>query len=319
MANVHTTLTSLFDDIADAIRENTPVTEQIKADAFPAYIRMLGYDGTIPATPSVLDSCSWDFIRWASDEGIADLLWSVGDRKGVSINNWGGPFLTTTATDYYVHSGTYYCYILGFDHNSDVEGSNRIHFEFGFSALSGGTHIAFATNMYGRTLNEYESDLYLRMNPDNSNSGGWKDSAMRNGSLNGETNSFKKAVPSDLLSVIKSTTKYTDNVGGGSGDIQSNVTATTDLFWILNVFEIFTGVVGVNFYESQKTKRYQYYINGNAANRYKSNDLSTGARALMRSPQSNDATNFKYISTTNGMIGNDSARKIYGVSPCFCV
>ena len=67
MANVHTTLTSLFDDIADAIRDNTPVTEQIKADAFPAYIRMLGYDGTIPATPSVLDSCPWDFIRWASD------------------------------------------------------------------------------------------------------------------------------------------------------------------------------------------------------------------------------------------------------------
>ena len=319
MANVHTTLTSLFDDIADAIRENTPVTEQIKADAFPAYIRMLGYDGTIPATPTVLDSCPWDFIRWASDQGIADLLWSVGDRKGVSINNWGDPFLNSESADYYVHSGTYYCYILGFDHNSDVEGSNRIHFEFGFSALSGGTHIAFVTNMYGRTLNEYESDLYLRMNPNDSNSGGWKDSAMRNGSLNGETNSFKKAVPSDLLSVIKSTTKYTDNVGGGSGDIQSNVTATTDLFWILNVFEIFTGVAGVNYYESLRTKRYQYYINGNAANRYKSNDLSTGARALMRSPQSDDATNFKNISTTNGSIGNAGARRIYGVSPCFCV
>ena len=68
MANVHTTLTSLFDDIADAIRENTPVTEQIKADAFPAYIRMLGYDGTIPDTPSVLNSCSWDFIRFVTNQ-----------------------------------------------------------------------------------------------------------------------------------------------------------------------------------------------------------------------------------------------------------
>ena len=319
MANVHTTLTSLFDDIADAIRENTPITEQIKADAFPAYIRMLGYDGTIPATPSVLNSCSWDFIRWASDEGIADLLWSVGDRKGVSIGNWGSPSFGSGWDDFYVHSGTYYCYILGFDHNSDVEGSNRIHFEFGFSALSGGTHIAFAANKYDTSINDYKSDIYLRMNPNDSNSGGWKDSTMRNGTLNGETNSFKKAVPSDLLSVIKSTTKYTDNVGGGSGDIQSNVTATTDLFWILNVFEIFTGVSGVNFYESQKTKRYQYYINGNASNRYKSNDLSTGARALMRSPQSDDATNFKNISTKNGSIGNAGARRIYGVSPCFCV
>ena len=139
MANTHATLAALFDGIAGSIRAVSPVTEEIKADAFPAYIKMLGYDGAIPAAPSVLDSCPWDFIRWASDEGIADLLWSVGDRKAVTLGAWGGPW-----TSYQVSAGTYYAYIIGFNHNKELEGDKRIHFEFGFTQLSDGTHIAFS-------------------------------------------------------------------------------------------------------------------------------------------------------------------------------
>lgn len=39
MANKHSTLTSLFKDIANAIRSKTKATESIKADYFPSYIR----------------------------------------------------------------------------------------------------------------------------------------------------------------------------------------------------------------------------------------------------------------------------------------
>lgn len=319
MANKHSTLTSLFDDIADALRVVTPVTAQIVADAFPAYIRMLGYAGTLPADPTDLNSCTWDFIRWASDQGIADLLWSVGDRKAVTIGKWGSPNLSSSWGDYIVSEGTYYCYILGFDHNSEWEGDNRIHFEFGFSSLSGGEHIAFGVNLYKKMSSDRSSPQMLRMNPTDSNLGGWEASTMRTGTLNGNRNSFQSAVPAELLNVIKPTAKYTDNVGGGAGSVESNVTATTDKFWVLNVFEIFTGVVGCNQYEKEKTKRYQYYINGNPANRYKSNDLQTLGRAFLRSPQSDDATNFKNISTVNGNIGNADARIFYCVSPCFCV
>lgn len=41
MANVHTTLVSLFDDIADAIRYKTGGTELIIADTFPDEIRAI--------------------------------------------------------------------------------------------------------------------------------------------------------------------------------------------------------------------------------------------------------------------------------------
>ena len=65
MANEHTTLKSLFDDIADAIRELTGSTEQIVADNFPEAIKayepnfenvafkiMLNMDGSNTYSPS---------------------------------------------------------------------------------------------------------------------------------------------------------------------------------------------------------------------------------------------------------------------------
>lgn len=316
MANKHTTLTSLFDDIADAIRENTPVTEQIKADAFPAYIRMLGYDGTIPATPSVLNSCPWDFIRWASDQGIADLLWSVGDRKGVSINNWG-----STNTDYQINSGTYYCYILGFNHNSEFEGDNRIHFEFGFDAISGGNHISFCGGDYSMAWGSGNSSpFFTRMNTGNSNVGGWGSSLMRTGTLNGENRSFKTAIPSDLKSIVKVVTKYTDNYGGGNGNTKANVTATSDIFFLPNFIEIYGDPSYINSFESDFTKQYQYYKNGNSPYCKKMDNNTVETVVFSRSPRRDNSTQFRGRGAYGtGVYSSLNAGTSYGVSPCFCV
>ena len=311
MANVHTTLTSLFDDIADAIRENTPVTEQIKADAFPAYIRMFGYEGTIPATPSVLDSCSWDFIRWASDEGIADLLWSVGDRKAVTLGAWGGPW-----TSYQVSAGTYYVYIIGFNHNKELEGDKRIHFEFGFTQLSDGTHIAFSNGAYERYINDSTQPTLTRMNMSRTNTGGWESCTMRTGTLNGEERSLLSASPSDLVAVLKTVTKYTDNVGGGSGSVESNVTSTVDTYFLLNVHEL-RGAGTMNTYEAQKTAQYQYYKNGNEQGRNKSNDTSADAKFLLRSPNPSSSTQFMGFGSGVGLYVN--ADLCIALSPAFCV
>ena len=46
MANTHTTLTSLFADIADAIREKSGTTANIVADAFPSAIRSIESGGS---------------------------------------------------------------------------------------------------------------------------------------------------------------------------------------------------------------------------------------------------------------------------------
>lgn len=314
MANIHPTLTSLFEDIADAIRNSSPITEKIKADVFPAYIRMLDYTGDIPETPSILDSCSWNFIRWASDEGIADLIWSVGDRKSVSIGAFGN-----RGSQYQINPGVCYCYILEFDHNASVEGTNRIHFEFGFNTVSEGTHIAFTGGDYSLSYPDTSTVYLPRMNLTNSNSGGWKSSTMRTGTLNGTTRSFASAAPNDLKNVIKPTTKYTDNVGNGSGSVASNVSSTVDSFFILNVVEVYGTTHYINRYEANYTKQYQYYKNGNSMVHYRSDKTTEAAYTWTRSPIRDSATDFVCKGGAEGYYGFMDAYTCRGIAPAFCV
>ena len=96
----------------------------------------------------------------------------------------------------------------------------------------------------------------------NTNSGGWESCTMRTGTLNGEDKSLLSASPSDLVAALKTVTKYTDNAGGGSGSVESNVTSTVDTYFLLNVHEL-RGTGSMNTYEAQKTAQYQYYKNGN--------------------------------------------------------
>ena len=259
--------------------------------------------------PAVLNDCPWSRIRQASDDGIADLIWSVGDRKAVSLTEWGA------TGSYAVSAGTYYCYILGFNHNSAIEGGNRIHFEFGFDSLSGGNHIAFCGTDFGLAWSN-TNPYYIRMNSTATNSGGWKNSLMRTGTLNGSNRSFLNAIPADLKSVLKPVVKYTDNVGGGSGSVQSNVTATTDTIFILNVNEI-RGTGTANTYEANYTKQYDYYKNGNAQNRAKSNDTATLCNFLTRSPSPSDARFMGLSPSASGVYL--TANTVFAVSPAFCV
>ncbi len=310
MANKHTTLTSLFDDIADAIRSTSSITGEIPADAFPAYILAKGRSDC-PATPGVLNSCPWSFIKWASDEGLADLFWSVGDRKAVTLSDWGSPNAT-----YAVQGGTFYCYILGFNHNAEKEGNNRVHFEFGFDALSGGNHIAFSGADYNMTYNSTES-YFNRMNTTATNAGGWASSLMRTGTLNGSSRSFRSACPSELLNVLKTVTKYTDNVGGGNGNVAANVSATTDTFFLLAESE-WRKTFQSNAYEASHTKQYAYYANGNTMVHKLTHNGAAGY-VLSRSPRKDNATKFLGKGGAEGYVGSLAANKVYAAAPCFCV
>ena len=304
MANSHTTLTSLFDDIADAIRAgHTALTAEIPADYFPDVIR-----GLWVGRKKALNDCSWEYIRWASDAGIADLLWSVGDRKGVPLRGAWGNTLSL--------NGTYYCYIVGFNHNSEIEGRNRIHFEFGFDALSAGHHIAFVEAAYNMYYKNTSDKYYLRMNPTATNAGGWASCTMRTDTLNGSTRSFMTVIPTDLKNVLKTVTKYTDNVGGGHGSVEANVTATTDTIFIMNVHEC-RGTGTCNTYERNKTAQYQYYKNGNTKKRGKFNDGGTLIITWFRSVNPSD-TRFIGIDQSEGGYYQNANYNL-GVSPCFCV
>ena len=146
----------------------------------------------LPPKGKALNDYTWEEIRLISDAGKASEYFSVGDRKAVTLNGTAGRLNFSNET--------FYCYIIGIDHNSAKEGSNRIHFQFGYTAASGGVHIAFIDSGYRR----YQSSgSYFNMNNMTINSGGWANSRMRTTIIP----TFKACLPSDLQAVLKTDRK----------------------------------------------------------------------------------------------------------------
>lgn len=247
----------------------------------------------------ILNNNSWQLIKQASDEGVASSIWSVGDRKSVTLNGNCGNIT--------FKNQTYYVYILGFNHNASLEGENRIHFQFGYTALSGGTHVAFSSNS--------EKDNNFCMNPSGTNSGGWQKSFMRNTICS----EFKNCLPSDLGVIIKSTTKYSDNTGGTSS-VASRVTPTSDYIFILSAFEVL-GTVGIsNNAEKNYQNQYLYYKNGNSRVRYKHDSVDAPIRWWLRSVRRNYTTYFCAVGTgTDNVDYSAPSDWVLGFAPAFCI
>lgn len=254
----------------------------------------------LPAIGTALNDISWADIKRISDAGLAANYFAAGDRKAVTLSGTVGSQSL---------SGTYYCYIIGIDHNSSKEGTNRIHFQFGYNALSGGTQIAFIDNTYGSN----STSACFHMNSSNSNSGGWNSSYAR-ATL---CPAFKNAMPSDLQAVLKTVTKYSDNTGGGS-NTASYVTATTDTVFLLAEYEVFGTRNYANSAEQNYQAQYQYYKSGNSKVRYRHS--ATGSTALwwLRSVRADGSYYFCYVNTS-GRATIDLASYSVGFAPAFCI
>lgn len=260
--------------------------------------------------PAVLNDATWEQISAASTAGTASTIWSVGDRKAVTLNGTVGICTFSNAT--------YYAYIIGFDHNAALEGSGRIHFQFGKTALSGGTDICFIDGSYGST----GSSAAFRMNTSNTNVGGWSSSQMRNTicgtSLSSYSGTFIAMLPSDLRSVLKTVTKYTDNAGNLSTSA-ANVTATTDVIFLLSEYEVFGTITSgySNPNESAKQAQYTYYSAGNSKVKYQHTSTGTAALWWLRSPRSSNSTRFVLVGP-DGAVGSYNADYSNGFAPGFC-
>lgn len=258
------------------------------------------YALTLSFVSSTLNSNEWDVIRSVSDAGEGANYWSVGDRKAVVLNGTVGALSLSNVTTY--------AFIIGFNHNSSVEGSGRIHFQLGKTALSGGTDVALCDSKYGNT----GSDAAFRMNTTNTNSGGWNNSYMRKTICP----AFKNVLPAALKNAIKSVTKYTDNTGKSSA--ASAVTATTDEIFLLAEYEVFGTISRGNSNESSKQKQYDYYSAGNSKIKYNHSATSTAVIWWLRSPYASNSTTFVIV-YTGGTVGNSGANRSYGFAPGFCV
>ena len=271
---------------------------------------------------SVLNENDWSVIKSVADASQGANYWAVGDRKAVTVNGTVG----TQAIN-----GTYYVYILGFNHNSSREGTG-ITFGTFKTALSGGTDICLVDSHY----NDYSTggQKWFNMNhSSNTNSGGWKGCDLRYdvlGSTNSNNNdagtttatspvsgTLMAALPSDLRAVMKPMTIYTDNTGGGS-NTASYVTASVDYLPLLAEFEIFGTRSYANSAEQNYQQQYQYYKNGNSKVKYRHSSTSSAAYWWERSPTYYTSGNFCSVNTSGNANGY-SARYSYGLAPAFRV
>lgn len=258
---------------------------------------------------STLNNNNWDVISDVSSLGEATNYWSIGDRKAVVLNGTVGAYTFSNAT--------YYAFIIGFNHNSTYEGTNRIHFQFGKTALTGGTDVCFIDSSYNST----GSTAAFRMNLSSTNAGGWSSSYMRSTicgtSLTSYSGTFIGVLPSELRSVLKSVTKYTDNAGSSS-TAAANVTATTDYIFLLAEYEVFGSTSYVNSNEASKQAQYAYYSAGNSKVRYGHSNTSSAVVWRLRSPYKGNSASFANVNAS-GSATYGGAHYSRGFEPGFCV
>ena len=266
------------------------------------------YDVTLAAANPVLNENSWEDIRAMADTGVAENIWAVGDAKQITLD---GTIGILTLNNYRP-----YVYIIGFNHNADLEGSNRIHFLLGKTTASGGKDICLADHRY----NSSGTSARFHMNTSSTNSGGWEDSYMRN-NICGTSKSMTSgrimgAIPAVLRNTLKSVTKYTNNTGNSSA--LSAVTATTDYFFLLSEYEVFGSITYANTYEKNYQQQYAYYKNGNSKIKYWHDSTGSAIYWWLRSPYASFSNRFVHVHS-DGEIASHTAYFSLGFAPAFCV
>lgn len=263
------------------------------------------YTLTLSFVSSTLNNNEWSVIKSVSDAGQGANYWSIGDRKAVTLNG--------TMSKLSLSNVTTYAFIIGFNHNASVEGTNRIHFQIGKTALTGGTDVCLVSG--------YSDDSDFYMNTSNTNSGGWSSSYMRTKilgtSLSSYSGTFIGVLPAALRAVLKSVTKHTNNTGNSSA--ASAVTATTDYAFLLSEYEVFGSTTYANSNEASKQAQYAYYSAGNSKIKYNHSATSTAVSWWLRSPYAGASSYFVFVGSDGTVYYYYRASGSSGVAPGFCV
>lgn len=255
---------------------------------------------TLSFVAAELNTNSWEMIKAVSDAGQGANYWSVGDTKDVTLSG--------TWQSLNVSNVTVKAFIIGFDHNSAVEGEHRIHFLMG---KIGTAMVAFCDTYYNIATN----GAYFTMNTTDTNSGGWDASRMRNtvlGNSNTPDNplqgSLMAVLPEDLLAVMKPVTKWTH---------YSTMRVTTDYAFLMAEFEIFGQNTNAADPEQSKQAQYDYFKAGNPKVFYKHSATTTAVIVWLRSPYKGNSRGFCGVYPSGTATTNNASISL-GVAPGFC-
>nr|DAU08648.1 MAG TPA: hypothetical protein [Caudoviricetes sp.] len=262
----------------------------------------------VTAPPSVkadkiLNNNTWEVIKEVSDKSQGQNYWAVGDCKEITMNGKVSDGLTLSNYSTWV-------FIIGFDHNAEREGTG-IAFQGFKTTQTGGTDICLVDSGYN-SIPRHTGEPWFYMNELGTNTGGWEASEMRTKIMP----LIKAAFPADLQSVIKTSTIYTDNTGGGVSNPAP--TATQDEVFLLAEYEIFGTRSYATTQEANYLKQYAYYTAGNSEVKYKHNATSSDAYWWERSLYSGDSYRFCVV-TPNGDNYFSATYGSNGVAPAFKV
>lgn len=198
-------------------------------------LRVVSVVATSVTVKPVLNDNTWAEIKAASDAGIAASVWSVGDTKSITVSS----------LETYMGSGTAYkdivvdAFILGFDHNSNLEGDKRIHFHIG---KQDGKQVGLS--------NYYQSSVLT-------------------------TSQILTKLSSDLQSVLKATTKYRSKYDERNNQQIQTLVSETDKLFLLGCVECFGSGSVLASYIGNKQQVYDYYKAGNSLVHYASDNQPT--------------------------------------------
>lgn len=297
---------------------------------------VLTYTPPEPEIPEFtsLEDATWEQIALISEAGLAESYFSVGETKSIKLNGTVGT-LELSNVELYV-------YILGFNHNSEIEGEG---ISFGTFKTSTGTDVCLVDSKYGS--NATDGTKYFNMQHwGNNNYGGWKGCDLRydvlgstdiapsgygsnaasgrtgydasvNCAINPISNTLMSTLPVELRNVMKPITKYTDNVAGGT-NVSGNVTTSVDYLPLPSEYEIHGSITYANSYEKNYQERYAYYVNGNSKVKYRHSSTSSTAGWWVRSPYYYYNNRFCYVNTS-GNANYDRSHYSRGLSPVFLI
>lgn len=223
---------------------------------------------TIMYVPDSLNDCTWEQISELSAAGTAKNYFSVGDSKTIHLN---GQVPKGNTSGYDTLNFDIDVFIIGFDHNPSVEGTNKITFCLGkkngkLVALSTSGNNSPASQSYANyqcafciwptALPAISWDMSTMYSFVLSNDESYGPSNPRNYSL-------MAALPSDLRSVMKSTTKYVRKLYGIGDDSYIQAVACENYMFLFSEREVraatFTSSQDYNY-----QKRYEYFLSGNS-------------------------------------------------------
>lgn len=212
-----------------------------------------------------LNDCTWAEISQISSSGQAANTFSVGDQKEIVLNGHVGASSSDPSVSF--NNFEMYVFIVGINHNSNIEGRNLIHFQLGKN--SEGVNIALCDKDYGGGnlgLFTFIMDTY---NSSSASVEGWENCKMRKylyASASSPTvaaaNIFTSKLPSDLRNVMKAATKATYSMVSDSWTLEY----TEDYISNPSVYEMLGHVLN-GYYpsvEESYQQQYEYYRTGNS-------------------------------------------------------